>query len=80
MNKIKELEKEYLDYLEIEKNRSPKTRDNYRRYLDDFIKTTEVKKPEDITEGVVREYRIKLARRDIKKSPRVITLSAFETF
>jgi len=67
MNKIKELEKEYLDYLEIEKNRSPKTRDNYRRYLDDFIKTTEVKKPEDITESVVREYRIKLARRNIKK-------------
>ena len=67
MNKIKKLEKEYLDYLEIEKNRSPKTRDNYRRYLDDFIKTTEVKKPEDITESVVREYRIKLARRNIKK-------------
>jgi len=67
MDKIKELEKEYLDYLEIEKNRSPKTRDNYRRYLDDFIKTTEVKKPEDITESVVREYRIKLARRNIKK-------------
>jgi len=64
---IKKLEKEYLDYLEIEKNRSPKTRDNYRRYLDDFIKTTEVKKPEDITESVVREYRIKLARRNIKK-------------
>jgi site-specific recombinase XerD len=67
MDKIKELEKEYLDYLEIEKNRSPKTRENYRHYLDDFIKTTEVKKPEDITESVVREYRIKLARRDIKK-------------
>ena len=67
MNKIKELEKEYLDYLEIEKNRSPKTRENYRRYLDDFIKTTEVKKPEDITKNAVREYRIKLARRDIKK-------------
>jgi len=67
MNKIKKLEKEYLDYLEIEKNRSPKTRENYRRYLDDFIKTTEVKKPEDITKNAVREYRIKLARRDIKK-------------
>ncbi len=67
MGKIKNLEKEYLDYLEIEKNRSPKTRENYRRYLDDFIRTSGVKRVSEITEGVVREYRVNLARRNLKK-------------
>jgi site-specific recombinase XerD/intein/homing endonuclease len=67
MGEIKNLEKEYLDYLEIEKNRSPKTRENYRRYLDDFIKTTGIKNPSLISEKVVRDYRMDLARRDIKK-------------
>lgn len=59
--------KEYLDYLEIEKNRSPKTRENYERYLRIFIKETGVKSPADITDNLVREFRVKLGRRDIKK-------------
>ncbi|MFO8113006.1 MAG: tyrosine-type recombinase/integrase [Desulfosalsimonadaceae bacterium] len=67
MAEIKDLEKEYLDYLEIEKNRSPKTRENYKRYLDDFIKTTSVKDASLITEKIIRDYRINLARRGIKK-------------
>ena len=36
---------EYLDYLEIEKNRSLKTRENYAHYLEVFLKETGVKKP-----------------------------------
>ncbi len=67
MEEIRKLEKEYLDYLEIEKNRSPKTAENYRRYLDDFIKTTGIKRVSEITEDLVREYRVNLARRGIKK-------------
>ena len=67
MSEVSKLLKEYLDYLEIEKNRSPKTRDTYERYLTDFIKKTGVTSPKDITESVVREYRLGLARRDLKK-------------
>lgn len=59
--------KDYLDYLEIEKNRSPKTREVYERYLRDFIKTMGIKSPADINERAIREYRLKLARRNIKK-------------
>lgn len=68
MNEIQKLKNEYLDYLEIEKNRSPKTAENYRRYLDDFMETTGIKGAEEITEDLVREYRMNLARRGIKKS------------
>ena len=58
---------EYLDYLEIEKNRSLKTRENYAHYLEVFLKETGVKKPSDITDAVVRSFRITLARREMKK-------------
>ncbi|MEK7195221.1 MAG: site-specific tyrosine recombinase/integron integrase [Patescibacteria group bacterium] len=67
MADIQGLLKDYLSYLEIEKNRSPKTRENYEHYLREFIKSTGVKSPADITEDVVREFRITLARRSIKK-------------
>ena len=49
MATIEKTLKEYLDYLEIEKNRSPKTRENYERYLKAFINFSKIKKPEDIT-------------------------------
>lgn len=67
MTNINEHTKDYLDYLEIEKNRSPRTRDAYERYLKDFIETMNLVNVNDITEKIVREYRLKLARRDIKK-------------
>ncbi|MCX6736968.1 MAG: tyrosine-type recombinase/integrase [Candidatus Parcubacteria bacterium] len=34
---LNQLIKDFLDYLEIEKNRSPKTRENYARYLKRFV-------------------------------------------
>jgi site-specific recombinase XerD len=63
MAKIHELIDDYLAYLEIEKNRSVKTRDNYGRYLALFADLTAVKKPEDITAETVRKFRLELARR-----------------
>lgn len=65
--KIEELLKEYLDYLEIEKNRSPKTRENYDRYLSQFIKDAGIKTEKDITLKKVREFRIQLARKSTSK-------------
>ncbi len=67
MTQIDKLLGEYLDYLEIEKNRSPKTRENYEHYLKEFIAATGIKSPADITDNVVRNFRIALARKDLKK-------------
>ncbi len=59
---LKELEKQFLEYLEIEKNRSPKTIENYDRYLRRFISLSGVGRPVDITQDSVRNYRLKLNR------------------
>lgn len=67
MTEIEKYLKEYLDYLEIEKNRSRKTRENYERYLKLFIKMSGVKSPLGIDEDVVRNFRLDLNRRGIKK-------------
>ena len=64
---IERLLQDYLNYLEIEKNRSPKTSENYKHYLGEFLKFAKISSPAGITDGVVREFRLMLARRDIKR-------------
>lgn len=59
---IKRLLKDYLDYLEIEKNRSPKTRENYERYLKRFFDFGKIKTEKDVTQEKVKEFRLYLAR------------------
>jgi site-specific recombinase XerD len=59
---IDHLLRDYLNYLEIEKNRSPKTRENYEHYLHEFLKFAKIKSAGDITDDVVREFRLALAR------------------
>lgn len=61
MTEIERLVKEYLDYLEIEKNRSASTRKNYKRYLDRFIKFGDLKSIKDVTEESIRAFRVHLA-------------------
>ncbi len=61
-NTIEQLFKDYLDYLEIEKGRSIKTRDNYERYLKRFLEFSRVIAPEGITPEVVRQFRLWLNR------------------
>src|SRR5688572_28309338 len=53
---------EFLQYLEIEKGRSAKTIDNYGHYLERFLAYSKIQKPEEITEAMVREYRVWLNR------------------
>ncbi len=53
---------EYLDYLEIEKNRSVKTRRNYEHYLRTFFRRTGIRAVADITEPAIRGFRLQLAR------------------
>jgi site-specific recombinase XerD len=62
MSEIDKLLNDYLNYLEIEKNRSPKTSENYRHYLKEFLKFAKIKTAKEITESVVTEFRKSLAR------------------
>lgn len=83
---IKQLKTQFLEYLEIEKNRSAKTVENYNHYLVRFINFAKIGKPEEITEELIRKYRLYLNRlndnfgRPLKKVTQnyhVIALRAF---
>ena len=62
MSEIEKLYKEFLDYLEIEKGSSLKTRENYERYLTRFLKYSKIKKVKDIDAETVRGFRLWLNR------------------
>jgi len=62
MADINTLLTQYLDYLELEKNRSIKTRENYERYLKAFFEFNKIDKPIDITLDKVMQFRLHLAR------------------
>ena len=59
---IRQLQRQYLEYIEIERGRALRTVENYAHYLDVFIEHTKIKRPEDITAEVVREFRLWLNR------------------
>src|SRR3990167_11255521 len=59
---LKDLKMQFLEYLEIEKGRGVKTVENYDRYLNRFLTYAKVKSPIQITEQMVREFRINLNR------------------
>lgn len=59
---IQTLIRQFLEHVEIEKGRSLKTVVNYERYLKRFVEISKIKKPKDITDDVVREYRLVLNR------------------
>lgn len=53
---------DYLEYLEIELNRSEKTVENYRHYLERFFVWSNISQPRQITMDLVRKYRLYLNR------------------
>jgi site-specific recombinase XerD len=59
---LKSLKTQFLEYIEIEKGRSVKTVENYDRYLNRFFAYAKVSSPKQITEQMVREFRINLNR------------------
>ena len=59
---IKDLKIQYLEYLEIEKNRSQKTLENYGRYLNRFFTFSKISNPSQIDDEIVRQYRLYLNR------------------
>ena len=83
---VRDLITQFLEYLEIEKNKSQKTLENYDHYLRRFLEFTKVGSPADIDLETVRKYRIYLNRlgdekgSTLKKSTQnyhIIALRAF---
>ncbi|MFA6050775.1 MAG: site-specific tyrosine recombinase/integron integrase [Candidatus Paceibacterota bacterium] len=54
--------RQFLEYIEIEKGRSLKTVENYDHYISRFLEYTKLTDPKDITDNVVREFRLWLNR------------------
>src|SRR3989344_5452490 len=61
-NDIKSLKIQYLEYLEIEKNKSQKTLENYGRYLDRFLQFAKIDNISQLSEELIRKYRLYLNR------------------
>jgi site-specific recombinase XerD len=80
MTEIEKLLKNYLDYLEIEKNRTPETRENYGRYLRTFVEKTGIRTLRELTQDKVRDFRVSLARENLKKITQSYYVIAIRNF
>lgn len=56
--------RQYLEYLEIERGRSLKTIENYERYLTRFLMASGAKEPSDVTDDLIRTFRLWLNRQE----------------
>ncbi len=61
-SEIQSLKRQFLEYIEIEKGRALRTIQNYDHYLTVFINQTKITGPKQLTETVVREFRMWLNR------------------
>lgn len=83
---INKLLVDFLEYLEIERNRSAKTVENYGHYLKRFIEWAEIKNPRDINPEKVRRFRLFLNRykdengRELKKITQNYYIIALRNF
>ncbi len=59
---LKQLKTQFLEYIEIEKGRSLKTVENYDHYLSVFLNQTKTESPDQITDNMLREFRLWLNR------------------
>jgi site-specific recombinase XerD len=59
---LKQLKTQFLEFLEIEKNRSAKTAENYNRYLSRFLDFAKISRPSEISEDLIRKFRLYLNR------------------
>ncbi|HLN18997.1 MAG TPA: site-specific tyrosine recombinase/integron integrase [Patescibacteria group bacterium] len=68
---IDQLKREFLEYLEIERSRSAKTIENYGRYLEFFLNWAHIDDPKDITDELIRNFRLHLNRLEDNKGNRL---------
>jgi len=80
MANINKLLNDYLNYLEIEKNRSIKTCENYERYLKAFFEFGKIKTGNGITPEIVPEFHLLLAKKNIKKNTQSYYVIALRNF
>lgn len=80
MTEIESLLKEYLIYLELEKGRSIKTQRNYENYLKKFFIFANIKNFKEINEGKIRNFRLFLARKGLKKITQNYYIIALRNF
>ena len=83
---INDYKTQFFEYLEIEKNRSAKTIESYNRYLNRFFKFAKISSPSELTEDLIRKYRLYLNRitdergqtlKKVTQNYHVIALRAF---
>ena len=74
---LNSLLEDFLDYLEIERGRSQRTRQNYDFYLTRFIIWAKIQKPEQITQDKVREFRLYLSRLSHPLAIDILPLAGF---
>lgn len=80
MSSLEQLKREFLEYTEIEKGRSLNTVRNYDHYLSVFLEYSKVKIAKDITDTLIREYRLWLNRKELKKKTQNYYLIALRAF
>jgi integrase/recombinase XerC/integrase/recombinase XerD len=59
---MSELIIDFIEYLEVERGRSPRTSESYRRYLERFVEFAGDIEVDTITSELVRKYRLWLNR------------------
>jgi len=88
-SKIEKLFEDYAAYLEIEKDRSVRTSENYLRYLRRFLNWSKIQDPSEITLELVSRYRLYLKRfqdshgenlKKVTQNYHIIALRGFLTF
>ncbi len=62
VSEIEQLKREYLEHMEIEKGSSLKTIENYERYMTRFLYFAKIKTAKEITDELVRNFRLFLNR------------------
>lgn len=80
MTPIERYKNDYLNYLEIERNRSVKTSENYNRYLSRFFEFGKITTSDELTEDVVRQFRLTLARQELAKTTQSYYVVAIRNF
>ena len=61
---LEKLKRQFLEYVEIEKGNNLKTVENYDRYISRFLEYAKINSAKQITEDVIREYRLFLNRQE----------------
>lgn len=83
---LKKLLTDFLEYLEIERNKSPATITNYEFYLSRFLAWAKTDDPRELTEDTIRAFRLWLNRQTtrggeyLKKSTQNYHLIALRSF